>query len=393
MLAASARRACFEETVSDWISDHDRLPFISVVVPVRNEERYVERCIGSLMGQDYPRDRFEILVVDGRSEDATRRLLCMLQARSPGVALHVLDNPKRTISPALNIGFQAAKGEVIVRMDGHSIPESDYLRACVAALRNSGAASVGGMVKPVGATPFGEAVALATCHPLGAGDAKYRVGAEAGYVDTVPFGAYRRDVLEQVGLFDESLLINEDYELNVRIRAAGEQIYLDPSIRFSYTPRGSPGSLWRQYFRYGWWRLETVRRHPGSLKWRQIVPPAFVTALALGLVLAPMSSLAAAGLLLLLLLYGSALTSAGRRLSRAAASVGHVIAAFVILHLAWGSGFITSLLSLGAFPHRRLAPAIPTLQPVDRRARLARHRETGVTMLRVSRMGVVEEVS
>ena len=343
-------------------TDNNDLPFVSVVVPVRNEEQHIERCFMSLMHQDYPRDRYEILAVDGQSEDGTCGAVRALQRRYPDVALHLLDNPKRTISPALNLGIQAAQGEVIVRMDGHSITAPDYLRACVAALRESQAASVGGAVHAVGSTPFGAAVALATTHRLGAGDAKYRVGSEAGYVDTVPFGAYRREVLERVGLFDENMVINEDYELNVRIRATGERIYLDPAIRFQYTPRGTPRGLWTQYFRYGWWKLETVRRHPGSMRWRQAIPVAFVAALALALLLAPWSRLAASGLVLLMLSYSVAVASAARSLAREAVSMWQVAAAFIIVHVAWGTGFITNLLSRGSFPYRALPPAIPGLQ-------------------------------
>lgn len=359
--------------VTDSRTDPKILPFVSVVLPVRNEAGHIGPCITSLIEQDYPHDRFEIIAVDGRSEDTTRATLRELQTRHPGVALYVLDNPKRRISPALNIGLQAALGDVIVRMDGHSIAAPDYLRACVKTLRRSQAASVGGMVEVVGSTPFGVGVALATTHWLGAGDSKYRVGCEAGYVDTVPFGAYRRDVLERVGLFDESMVINEDYELNVRIRAAGERIYLDPAIGFTYTPRGSPRSLWAQYFNYGWWRFETVRRHPGSIRWRQAVPPAFVAMLTFALLSAPWSRPAAYGLVLLLLIYGTIITSVAGSRARKAASMWHVAAAFVIVHLAYGLGFTTNLLTRGSFPYRSSSPVIPTLKPAAADARGAGH--------------------
>jgi hypothetical protein len=213
------------------------------VLPIRNEADHIEACLERLLRQDYPRDRLEVLVVDGASDDGTPEVVERVRANHPDADLRLLDNPQRTVPPALNIGIRAARGDVIVRMDGHAVPAPDYVAACVAALARSGAANVGGVVEAEGATPFGQAVALATQHPLGAGDAKHRIGGAAGDVDTVPFGAFRRDVFDKVGLFDESLVRNQDYEFNVRIRAAGERVHFDPRIRFAYTPRGSARAL------------------------------------------------------------------------------------------------------------------------------------------------------
>ncbi|MBA2665519.1 MAG: glycosyltransferase family 2 protein, partial [Trueperaceae bacterium] len=241
----------------------DGLPTVSVVLPVLNEAAHIEQVLSRLLAQDYPRHLvIEILVVDGRSEDGTRDATSQFQHRHPLAGIRLLDNPLRITSAALNIGIRAARGDVLVRMDGHAIPATDYVSRCVDALQRTGAANVGGVVEPVGRTPFGAAVALATKHPLGAGDARYRVGGSAGDVDTVAYGAFRREVFQDVGLFDESMVVNEDYEVNVRIRAAGYRIHFNPSIRLQYTPRGTVGDLWRQYFRYGWWKVETLRRVP-----------------------------------------------------------------------------------------------------------------------------------
>ncbi|CAN5849068.1 hypothetical protein BH23DEI1_BH23DEI1_23290 [soil metagenome] len=341
----------------------DDTPFVSIVLPIRNEERHIEACITRLLAQDYPVDRMEIIVVDGGSDDDTRPVLARLQERHPDADIRLLDNPERTVPPALNIGIRAAKGDLIVRMDGHTVPDADYVSACVRASRHSGAASVGGVMEAVGDSPFGTAVAIVVQHRVGAGDAAYRVGGEAGFVDTVPFGAFRRPVFERVGLFDESMIRNQDYEMNVRIRNAGEKIYFDPAIRFTYTPRGSVRALARQYFEYGWWRVETLRRHPASLRWRQTLPPVFVATLVVLLLLVPWSAYAAALLALLLLAYAAVLIAVARREAHRGARLLDLVGAFATVHFAWGSGFLVSLLSRGRYPYRARPPKVPPYDP------------------------------
>ncbi len=265
----------------------------------------------------------------------------------------------KTVPPALNIGIRAAKGSIIVRMDGHAVPAPDYVSRCVAALTASGAGNVGGAVEPVGATPFGRAVAIATQHVLGAGDAQYRIASEPRDVDTVMYGAFRRDVFVRTGLFDESMVRNQDYEMNVRIRAAGERIYLDPAIRFTYTPRGTVRGLAKQYFEYGWWRVETLRRHPGSLRWRQLVPAAFVAGLLGAALLAPWWPFARVALVAVLAVYLAVVGVVAARAATDRAGVGSVALAFVVIHLTWGAGFLASVSSRGTFPYRARPAHVP----------------------------------
>ena len=335
------------------------LPSVSVILPIRNEERHIEACLERLLTQDYPSERLEVLVVDGRSDDGTLEVVRLVQARHPEFDLRLLDNPERTVPPGLNAAIRASTGEVIIRMDGHTVPAADYVSACVAALRASGAANVGGVIEPVGTTPFGRAVALASAHRLGAGDAKYRVGGKPGYVDTGPFGAFRREVFERVGLFDESLVRNQDYELNVRIRASGERVYLDPAIRSAYTPRDGVPALWGQYFQYGWWKVETLRRHPRSLRWRQLVPPAFVVGLAILALAAPWSAPAAVAAALGAAAYLAVVVVTSWGLARELRQVARVALAFTVIHVAFGAGFITNLVSGGRFPYRAGRPRVP----------------------------------
>ena len=335
---------------------------VSVVLPIRNEARFIKACLERFLEQDYPRDRMEILVIDGSSDDETVAMVRDFQAQHPEANLRLFDNVKRIVPTALNIGIGAAKGNVIVRMDGHSFPAHDYVSKCVAALRQSGAANAGGVLELVGATPFGRAVALASGHPLGAGDARYRVGGVKGFVDTVAFGAFPRAVFEHVGLFDESLVRNQDDEMNMRLRAAGKRVFFDPSIRVQYSPRGTVRGLWSQYFQYGWWRLETMKRHPRALRWRQALPPAMVAAFAGAAVVAPFWSVAAIGLLVASVVYTATVAVVAMRLSVPHARPPLVALAFGVMHFAYGSGFLIHVLTRGRFPYRADPPSVPSLE-------------------------------
>jgi succinoglycan biosynthesis protein ExoA len=362
----TVRTATHDEATATAAGRRSLLPQVSVVLPVRNEAAHIEACLERLLAQDFPQDRFEILVVDGRSDDDTRVVVERVRGRHPAATLRLLDNPQRTVPPALNVGIRAARGEIIVRMDGHAVPASDYLSACVAALQRSGAANVGGVFASKGATPFGEAVALATGHPLGAGDARYRIGGTPRDVDTVPFGAFRRAAFERVGLFDESLVRNQDYEFNVRLRAAGERVHFDPAIRVAYTPRGTVRALASQYFQYGWWKVETVRRHPSSLRWRQAVPPAFVAFLAVALLAAPWWAPAAIALGVTLAVYLGTLGLAAWRVARPPATPVGVLVAFVVIHFGFSLGFLLNALSRGTFPYRAQPPRVPRIGDAPR---------------------------
>ena len=336
-------------------------PHVSMILPVRNEANHIEACLGRLLEQDYPRHLSEILVVDGCSDDDTADVVRRIQERHPEVSLRLLRNPLHTVPPALNLGIRAATGDVVIRVDGHTVPHVDYVSRCVAALAESGAANVGGVIEPRGATSFGRAVALATQHPLGAGDARYRIGGAAGDVDTVPFGAFRRDIFERVGLFDESMVRNQDYEFNVRIRDAGERIYLDPMIRATYSPRDTVKDLWSQYFQYGWWRVETWKRHPDSLRWRQAVPAIAASFFVLLTLIAPWSPIATALLGVATAVYLAAVSLISWRIARLSASVGRVVLAFVTIHFAYGFGFLANVISGGRFPFRAQPAHVPRL--------------------------------
>ena len=253
------------------------VPLVSVVIPMRDEERFIGCCLESVLANDYPRDRLEVLVVDGISRDRSREVVEGYARQYSGI--RIITNPQRIQAAAINRGIREARGEAIIRMDAHTTYLPDYIRQCVTLLRTAGAANVGGVQRAVGTGYVGSAIAVATTSPFGAGDARFRYSDREEWVDSVYLGAWYKQTLESVGGFNEDWVANEDYELNYRLRKTGGKILLSPKIRCHYEVRGSLSALARQYFRYGFWKVRTLVAHPDSLRWRHIVPPALLLAL------------------------------------------------------------------------------------------------------------------
>jgi succinoglycan biosynthesis protein ExoA len=324
------------------------LTFVSIIVPCYNESRTISMLLEAIPRQTYPLGDLEIIIADGMSTDGTREVIEEFSIENPDLAIGVVDNPDRIIPVALNHAIRAARGEVIIRLDAHSIPYPDYVAGCLAALERTGAANVGGVweIKPSGEGWVARSIAVAAAHPLGAGGARYRTSGRAGPVETVPFGAYRREWFERIGLFNESLLSNEDYEFNVRLQRAGGVIWFDPAIRSVYFARDSLTSLAKQYARYGFWKARMLLRHVGSLRWRQALPPLFVLSTLLlgfmGLFWRPASLL----LRVQLGLYGTITILAGLvesiRKRDGGLLVGFPLSLWT-MHFAWGGTFLWSL--------------------------------------------------
>jgi succinoglycan biosynthesis protein ExoA len=252
---------------ADW-------PHVSVVMAVRNEARHLRDAVASVLEQAYP-GPLDVTVALGPSDDATGDVLAEL-AQDERVA--AVDNPAGLTAAGLNAAIGASTGSVVVRVDGHAVIPPGYVRRAVEVLRATGADNVGGVMAAEGVTPFEQAVAAAMSSRFGTGDARFHYGGEAGPVDTVYLGVFRRSALERVGGFDETLVRTQDAELNLRIRTTGGMVWFSPELRVRYRPRGSLRALARQYFEYGRWRRVVARRHPGSLRWRQMLAPATVLA-------------------------------------------------------------------------------------------------------------------
>jgi len=323
-------------------------PFVSIVIPCLNEERFIGKVLESLAAQ-YQSERFEIIIVDGLSTDRTREVIASFNAANPSVQIHVIDNPERHIPKALNLGIDAARGEIIVRMDAHSIPSAGYVRRCVKVLTESDTAVIGMPWKICAGSEslMARAIALAVAHPFGIGDAKYRLNvSRAEYVDTVPFGAFRKTLWSRLGGFNEKLLANEDYDFNYRVRKDGGLVLLDADEHCNYVARATLGDLAKQYWRYGSWKAQMVKLQPASLRWRHLVAPAFVVSLVLTAVLSlfwPMGVwlflLAAGSYSLLAVVFSLQLALTNRDLSL----VFLLPLIFLTIHLSWGTSFVAGL--------------------------------------------------
>jgi succinoglycan biosynthesis protein ExoA len=254
----------------------DKLPFVTVAMPCLDEERYIEACLRSVLAQDYPADRLEIVVADGRSTDRTRAVVERVAAADPRVTL--VDNPGRVQAAGMNEVIRRARGDVVVRMDVHCEYAPDYVRKCVEVLERTGADNVGGSQRARAETPFQRAVCAALASPLGVGGASYRTAGKEGFVDTVFLGAFRRRVFEEAGLYDPRAVTNEDAELNQRIHETGGRVYLSREIVVFYAPRDTPAKLVKQYYRYGSGRARTLLKHRKLMSIRPYLPFLMVVA-------------------------------------------------------------------------------------------------------------------
>jgi succinoglycan biosynthesis protein ExoA len=309
-------------------------PSVSVIVPARDAAASLPTAVSSALAQDCD-GGLEVVVAVAPSADGTVEVARGLAAADGRV--RVVENSSGTTGAGLNAALRASSGAVVARLDAHAELPPGYLRRAVELLESTGAANVGGVQQAVGRSPFEQAVAVAMTSRLGTGDAKFHYGGTAGPVDTVYLGVFRREVLERLGGFDAGLLRNQDYELNVRIRQDGGVVWFDPSLQVAYRPRSSPRALARQYFDYGRWKREVVRRHPRSLKLRQAVPPLALAANVAGLVLGVKDrrALVVPGTYAAVVLAVSA--RLGRGLPRETAA--WLPATFPIMHGAWGVGF------------------------------------------------------
>jgi cellulose synthase/poly-beta-1,6-N-acetylglucosamine synthase-like glycosyltransferase len=325
-------------------------PFVSIIVPCYNEQATIRQLLDAVLAQTYPRSQMEIIIADAVSRDNTRDLIELFRRGHPDFPLRIVDNERRNIPAALNMAIRAARGDIIIRLDAHSWPNSDYVERCVQALEQGKGSNVGGVweIRPGGQGWIAESIASAAAHPLGAGDALYRLNPRPGAVDTVPFGAFRRELIDQIGGFDESLLSNEDYEFNVRVRRSGGIVWLDPQIRSTYFARASFRELIRQYGRYGFWKWRMLKRYASTLRWRQALPPLFTGSLIVWIVLSFWFSFARWLLGAEIALYLLVLIAAAIRIALPSRKLFLIIGlplSISIMHLSWGGGFLFSLIS------------------------------------------------
>ncbi len=325
---------------------------VTVVVPMRNEERRIGPCLDSILANDFPKDRLEILVVDGMSSDRSPAIVADRAVRFPRIRM--LRNEGRIVSCGLNVGIRQARGQVIIIMGAHCEYPSNYISACIAELARTRAHAVGAMLHtlPGANTLIGHAIALMTQHPFGVGRSAFRTREAGREVDTVPYGAYRREVFERVGLFNEQLVRNQDFEFNARVRKAGGRLYLSPDLEVAYYNVPTFKRLAVQAYRNGFWLSEMWCVSPASFRIRHAIPLLFVATLLGSALLAPFSTWATAVATLTLSAYLVAgTTAAGQIAFRTGAKFFFpLVALFFTHHFLYGFGTLVGLRS--GFRHR-----------------------------------------
>jgi succinoglycan biosynthesis protein ExoA len=336
------------------------LPAVSVVMPVLNEEKHLAESVAAVLGQDYP-GGFELVLAIGPSKDRTEAIARDLAAADGRIT--VVSNPSGQIASAMNAAVKTARNSILTRIDAHSMLPDGYLRTAVRTLVDTGAADVGGWMAAEGVTPFQSAVAWAMTSPFGVGAAANHTGGDAGPADTVYLGVYRREAIEKVGGYDETMLIAEDWELNYRIRAAGGLIWFTPDLKVTYRPRATLAALAKQQFRYGRWRRVVARRYPETVNPRYLAPPVATALNAAGLVLgvagligtlagaaAPVPYLTIGFAIPAAYLAGVTAVAAKFAAGQPAGVRARVPLVLAAMHTSWGIGFLTSPRRLGRRP-------------------------------------------
>lgn len=322
-------------------------PAVSVIIPCYNEEATIHKLLEALHSQTYPLAKLEVVISDGLSTDRTRDVIAGFQKAHADLAVRVVQNQARTIPSGVNQAIRESSGEIIVRLDAHSMPIPEYVERCVEAHQSGKGDNVGGVwdIHPGADTWVAKSISFAAAHPLGVGDAMYRLNAKPGAVDTVPFGSFRRELIQRIGAFDETLLANEDYEFNTRVRESGGVVWLDPAIRSVYFSRSTLKKLADQYWRYGFWKFKMLKRYPHTLRWRQALPPFFVLILVTLIVLSLGLNIARVFLALQLFAYFFILGVAGFQLAiktKKGFLLWGLPLAITTMHIAWGAGFLWS---------------------------------------------------
>ena len=323
-------------------------PAVSVILPVLNEEAHLAESISAILSQDY-RGLFEVILALGPSQDHSDEIANSLAARDQRVKL--VSNPTGKTAAGLNLAVAASTHPIIVRVDGHAKIPHDYLTLAVEILKQTGAVNVGGVMAAEGVSSFEKAVARAMRSPLGVGASRFHTGGEAGEVDTVYLGAFRKEALLAAGGFDERFTRAQDWELNFRLRKAGGVVYFDPRLVVTYRPRSTVKALAKQYFEYGRWRRVVSRRHQGTINYRYLAPPFTVAATTLSLLLGWLISPA---LFIPALVYAVFILIASVVIGKSMGEILCLPTILLTMHISWGLGFLTS--------PKSLAPAV-TLHP------------------------------
>lgn len=323
---------------------------VSVICPIFNEERYIHKCIESVLAQDYPKDDMEVLFVDGMSTDTTRHIVAQYAAQYPFI--HLLDNPHKIVPYAMNLGIQQAKGDIIVRLDAHAEYPSDYISKLKEGLKRYDAENVGGVCRTMPANDTSKAIAIsaALCSPFGVGNSMFRIGVNHDMeVDTVPFGCFPKSVFDRVGFYDCDLIRNQDDELNARIINSGGKIVLLADIEIKYFARENFSKLYAMYYQYGLYKPLVNKKLGSPATIRQMIPPLFVFGILFGFFLCLLFPYVGFVYLLGISLYFSVGCYIGLQQAKEHRKLSLFFllpCAFLILHIGYGIGYWHGLAKL-----------------------------------------------
>lgn len=336
----------------------DAIPLVSIIIPCRNEAAWIEKCLESVAANDFPKEKLEVFVLDGMSDDGTRPIIERIATRYPYVRL--IDNPRKIVPVALNLGIAASRGSIVMRLDAHYEYPPHYITRLVQWLNESGADAVGGrlILEPANDSVMARTIAAAVLHPFGIGNAHYRIGTtKPRWVDAVLFGCYHREVFERIGLFDEEMVRNQDIELNRRLFRQGGKLLLAPDVVLHGCARDTLGKLARMYYQYAYFNPAVIHKTGGRVTLRQIVTPTFALSLMIAGGLSPWFWQARWLLAAILAAYAVPLT-----ITAATTAVRHgwrcgltMFAVLPSLHLSHGLGFLKGALDFFILRRRMTA--------------------------------------
>lgn len=327
---------------------------VSIIIPCRNEENYIKQCIDSFLNQSYPKELIEIIIADGMSTDNTRNIINEMSKEHNNIVL--IDNKKFTAPAGMNLGIRKSKSDIIIIFGAHAYADKDFVKENVLALANKEIGCAGGVITTVNDSIKGEAIAEAMSCPFGVGNALFRYSDKEAFVDTVGFGAYDRNFIIDIGLFDEELVRNQDDELNFRVQKSGKKILLNPKIKSTYYSRGDFKKLWRQYYQYGFWKVRVIQKHNKPASVRHLIPLMFVLFLLFGGIASIFSKLILGGYLLTILLYLilDAIFSIKISKKKNFKLFPYIFITFPILHISYGIGFILGLFNFYIFKSKNI---------------------------------------
>ena len=327
---------------------------VSIIIPCRNEEKYIEKCISSFLEQSYPKELTTIIISDGMSTDNTRNIISELQKDNTNVVL--LENKELTAPKGMNLGIRYSKSEIIIIFGAHAYADKEFISESVKALENTEVGCAGGIITTINESTKGAAIAEGMSCPFGVGNALFRFSDKECFVDTVGFGAYRKELLNEIGYFDDEFVRNQDDELNFRVIKSGAKILLSPKIKSTYYSRGDFKKLWRQYYQYGFWKVRVIQKHKKPAAFRHLIPLLFVLFLIVGGLLSMFSKFIAIPFLIILSLYAIMDLVFSFKISSAKkfGYFKYLILTFPILHISYGLGFLLGIFNFYIFKNSKL---------------------------------------